>query len=83
MSTHWNYRVVRRVFNEGKPDQEIIFGIHEAYYDGTKVMSITEDPVEVSGEDKATVRKELEHMMRALDKPVLNWANMSELKEGT
>jgi hypothetical protein len=59
----WNYRVIRR------PDG---LGIHEVYYseDG-RPISWTQDTVEPYGDSPEELRADLEHMLRALDKPIL------------
>ena len=76
----WNYRVVRRVFKSKRGEDEVTHFIHEAYYshDG-KQISITKDPVVVSGDDLGWV---LDRMQRALSRPVIDYDTLEEVKEG-
>lgn len=67
---HWNHRVVRR---EHVDTGEVTFAIHEAHYDEVKVEAVTSEPIDVSGESVDDLRWVLEHMLKALDKPVLNY----------
>lgn len=64
----WNYRVLRREGN---------FAIHEVFYEDGKPTSCTEDPVAPFGEDTLEeLRHDMEMMMRALSKPVLDYENL-------
>ncbi len=75
----WDYRVVRRLFDNG----ETQWAIHEAFYeDGCdEPGSITKEPVAPIAHDEGlegltaleAVRAELERMLAALDKPALNY----------
>lgn len=64
---HWNYRVIR-----SHCAGDYVYQIHEVYYspDGAP-GSWTENPIAPLGETPLELRSELEHMLRALDKPVL------------
>lgn len=75
----WNHRVVRRVY----PDAEVLYEIHEVYYnpDGTVDM-MTVDGIDPIGEDLAGLRWTLEHMLRALEKPVLDYDTREEISGG-
>jgi hypothetical protein len=71
----WNYRVIEFKADEGTLYQQI----HEVYYDDAgKPASYTTNPIhpvayqEDGGDDMAAaLRWQLEHMLKALDKPVL------------
>lgn len=64
----WNHRVVRRAI-----DGEPFYGIHEAFYaQGVdEPNGWTEDPAAPVGETLDELRVELERMLAALDRPVI------------
>lgn len=64
----WNYRVVHRIINN-----EDIYAIHEAYYDDNKKTSITEEPVHPQGESLDELKRDCEHYLQALERPVLEY----------
>jgi len=69
--THWNQRVIKHI--------DGTYAIHEAYYDGDKVTSITENAMAPYGMNYAELFKDLEYMMTAMSKPVIDEAKF--LKE--
>lgn len=73
----WNYRVMRRVFGG-----EESFSIHEVYYneDGS-LRNWTTEPQAVSVETLDDLRRLLEWMAEALDKPVLDWHDSKAASE--
>jgi hypothetical protein len=74
--THWNHRVVRRTFED---DDEVRYGIYEAYYDDNGLIwAITEKPVNVDADDIDGLRKQLEWMQKALEHPILDYNNIPE-----
>lgn len=68
-SMSWNFRVLRRTVGH-----EVIYGIHEVYYDdaGTP-RSCSSDAIEPYGDTVDDLRQELQHMVAALDEPVLDY----------
>ena len=72
--SHWNHRVMRRVY----PNDEVMYQIYEVFYnaDGS-IWGFTNDPVDPCGETVEEVRESLERMLRALDRPVLDWHDQS------
>lgn len=74
MST-WNYRVVRKRVYMGKTmESEIVYGIHETYYnDEDKPTAITTDQMRPYGETLEELKSDLDKMVTALEKSVLNW----------
>ncbi len=85
---HWNHRVVRRVFPE-LPGAPVMYGIHEAFCDAKGlVWAITEDPTRVitdgeDGDPVVSLRQNLERMMRALERPVLDYDKIPEADADT
>jgi len=73
----WNYRVVRRLI--GDID---IFQIHEVYYreDGS-IRTFTWDPVEGFGKSLEELKQDLQWMLEACDKEVLDYEVLSEMVE--
>lgn len=86
----WNHRVVRRthppVLKKGKviASAYVEYAIHEAYYPSDeeptgKPDSITEEAVEPSGETLKELKNDLERMLRATKKPVLDYETRDEV----
>lgn len=68
----WNHRVIKRTFPDSA-DPSTYFGIHEVFY-APEGMSCTTEPVDVFSDSVEGLRETLERMLRALDKPVLDYA---------
>lgn len=64
----WNYRVVHKTYTETDGTFTHIYGIHEYYSDP---ITWTDDAVEVESETVEGLRWVLEHMLKALDEPVI------------
>ena len=63
----WNYRVIKRTYGE-----EDGYEFHEVYYnDAGEIKSWTTEPVNPHGSNMAELRDDLQRMLEALDKPVL------------
>ena len=64
----WNYRVVKRkILGEG------VYEIREVHYDGTgEVDAWIADAIDPGGLTKGELRRDLELMLEALDRPALN-----------
>lgn len=75
--SHWNYRVVRRVYETG----EVEFAIHEAFYDIGKVpgVSITMEAVPPHAESVEGLREVLQEMLKSLEKPPLDYETQKEV----
>ena len=75
---HWNHRVVRRNYKGAYP--ETLYSIHETFYglDG-ELPVFTTDPSDVSGESVGELRQTLQWMLKALDKPVLDYETREEV----
>lgn len=64
----WNYRVIKQEQPEGTA-----FAIYEVYYDEQdNIQFISNDPQNPFGETIEELRGDLEYMLQALDKPVLD-----------
>lgn len=72
----WTYRVFKHTYEDG----EVQYAIHEHYTTNAGQTTWTNDPIEVVGEDKASVKWQLEQMSKALDKPVLDYATGLEVE---
>ncbi len=64
MGWDWNYRVVKR--ND-------VFAIHEVYYDGTKIVAISDDSIKPYGESFDELNNDAHLFTRAIESPVLNY----------
>ena len=82
----WEYRVVKRTMKAGEhapgvpAEDSAWYAIHGYYMPiATKLSdrkgSITTDAVAPQGETQDELRKDLEHMLAALDKPELSWGD--------
>ena len=74
---HWNHRVVKRTYPA--PSNETFYQIHEAYYGVENKPAITEEPDYPLGESIEELREDLQRMLRALDKPVLDYDTREEI----
>lgn len=73
----WNYRVMRRIFNEPWDGPTPVYGIVEAYYDvggGPGLGAWTKEFADPFGDTPEELRECLTHMLEALDKPILDEA---------
>lgn len=74
----WDYRVIRK-----KLDNEVYFEIHEVYYDNQlpeftadrdrTICGLTEEASSPFGETPEELKKDLEMMIGAFDKPILDF----------
>ena len=84
----WNYRVIyhppsKYTVGEKEFDRREYLAIHEVYYNkSNKEDGITTDEIITGDEDKdslLSLKWILEHMLEALDKPILNYENLTEI----
>jgi hypothetical protein len=68
---HWNHRVIRHI----EPDGEEYLAVHEVHYDDDVPVSVTVNPVGPGATDLDGLRRTLERMTAALDKPVLDYSD--------
>ena len=62
--TTWNYRVAKNAHGE--------FVIVEVYYDEDRNVEFWSGAITPLGEDMDDLRKDLQHMLKALDKPLFD-----------
>lgn len=73
----WNYRIIKETINN-----TIHYSIHEVYYDENGAPSFfSENPITPYGEYLDDLKKDLQLMLKAFDKPVLD-ASIFKLKNG-
>ena len=67
----WNFRLVRHV---GPPPKKIWYGVHEVFYnDKGRAFTMTEDPVNITGETPKEMRRYLQMISRDIRRlPVLD-----------
>ena len=65
---HWNYRVVRQTIRHPDGTSEIVYGIHEMYYEPD---GWTTEPVSVTACSVDALRVELDRMQTALEMYVI------------
>lgn len=77
LDAHWNYRVVRRVWEiNGEIEEQ--FGIHEVYYREGKPEICSERPDGASGESLEALKKDMENQQLALKKPVVDYEDIGK-----
>ena len=73
----WNHRVFRHVkIDNITGEKTVIYAIHETYYksrDSDEVSGFTSEYVAPFGETLEELREELEMMLKACDKPILDF----------
>ena len=62
----WNYRIISE-----KAPYGVFYQIYEVYYDDGKIIGMTESPCKPYGDDVEELRSNLEQMLQALDRPIL------------
>jgi hypothetical protein len=65
----WNYRIIRFVDSYKRES----YRIHEVYYQGDKISTVSEVPITPSGEDVSELKEDIRRMQEAFDKPILNY----------
>lgn len=77
----WNYRLMKHTHVGSDGQTETWLAMHEVYYKDSSVKDLTvtsaevgyTDAVRVVGENIDEVRMVLENMLKALDKPILEY----------
>ena len=72
----WNHRVIKRVNENG----DVFYSIHEVYYTDDIPTSCTEESIAAYGETPETLILELERMLGACSKPILDYTIFEEEK---
>ena len=70
----WSYRVVKQVTKIPLGDIDISYGIHEVYYDENgDIVNISENPSYVISDDVNGLERNLQNMLEACKKPVIDY----------
>jgi hypothetical protein len=76
----WSYRVIKQVTKIPLGDMDISYGIHEAYTDENgDIVNISEKPSYAIGDDTESLKWQLERMMEACKKPVIDYNTGEEM----
>ena len=76
----WSYRVVKTVTKIPLGLNDISYSIHTVYTDGNgDIVNISEQPTYPIGDDTESLIWQLERMMAACKKPVLDYNTGEEL----
>lgn len=70
----WNHRVIRHT-NKNDPDHTYL-AIHEVFYTNNIPDSVTQDPIEIIGDDLIEMKETLNMMLACLDHPILNYEDI-------
>lgn len=77
--SHWNYRVHKKIFRYPSGEPEEYYSIHEAYYnDEGKLDGWTEKSISPGGSTLEELKNDLEMMLEALNKEIIDWEKMNE-----
>lgn len=81
---HWNYRVMREVHKTGE-DQEILFAIHEVYYEKDEIKGWSAEPMYPTWdmddiEAGMDAKILLEKYAKAFEHPILDYETGEEIK---
>ena len=69
--SYWNHRIIQRI-RKSSDSEEACYQVHEVHYDDSgNIHSWTKDAVTPSGETLDDLKREIEHHLKALSKPVL------------
>ena len=74
----WNYRVIHTVLKGeyGTPHQ---YAVHEVYYNKAgSPISVSVNPIAPVGETLNELKNEMEHYMKALKEPILQFADFKD-----
>lgn len=78
----WNYRVVKTITKIPLGDTDISYGIHEVYYgDNGDIVNISESLAHPISDDLNGLKWNLERMMEACNKPVIDYNTGEEVNE--
>jgi hypothetical protein len=76
----WNCRVVKTVTKIPLGNTDISYAIHEVHTDENgDIVNISEKPSYVIGDDTESLKWQLERMMEACKKPVIDYNTGEEL----
>jgi hypothetical protein len=67
MEMTWNHRLIKHDLK--KPTY---LAVHEVYYDGYKISSWTTDPIDLTGNNKAEIKRLLSQITIDVDTPILS-----------
>ena len=76
----WSYRVIKTVTKIPLGDTDTSYAIHTVYSDenGT-IVNISENPAYPIGDDNESLKWQLERMMLACDKPIIDYNTGEEV----
>lgn len=70
----WSYRVVKYVTKIPLGNIDISYAIHTVYTDeNNDIVNISEQPAYAIGDDTESLKWQLERMMLACDKPIIDY----------
>ena len=70
----WNYRIIRKIDNDGT----YFFEIHECHYQNGELTTWDETPAAAYGEDPDELQADLQMMLEAFPRGVLNEEDLPE-----
>jgi len=80
--SHWNHRVIKKVYKQGTEDEESSYSVHEVFYnDAGDIVAHTSDPIDLSCENPEALKEYIQWCLNCLDKPILIDGEISFAKD--
>lgn len=71
--SHWNHRIIKRSFPRPDGTVDVLFGIHEVYYDAEgNPNTCTMNPIRIVGDSVDELKRTIDWIRAALKKPILD-----------
>ena len=70
---HWNYRVIKT-----KDGEDDYYQVHSCYYTDNKLDGTSVEPAKAAGNTLEELRADLQRMLDALDKPIIDETNLKQ-----
>lgn len=76
--SYFNYRVVKHTHTWPNGHKEDCLEIHEVHYEYDKAVSISTNPITISGDDKEEIKDQLAKITACLEKDTLNYEDFTK-----
>ena len=77
----WNYRIIKEVVPGFGEELVDAYGVHEVYYDAEGKPTMCSEAIQPYGETLDELKVDLERMMEAFEKPVLDMVQFKTKEE--
>lgn len=70
--SHWNHRVIKKVYKQGTDEEDVLYGIHEVFYNDTgEIYAYTEQPIDLQCESVEALREYILWCLDAFEIPII------------